>query len=69
MFGEPLGQHGAHRLLGGAVGDRDRAVIWLEVGGHASAEMRAYHGPGDIGGRFGGGDQAIHRLQRGYSRT
>ena len=38
VVGKTLGQHRAHRLLGAAVGDRDRGAVGFQVGRDAGAE-------------------------------
>src|SRR5579883_541845 len=56
---EPLGKHRAHRLLGAAVGDRDRAAIGFDCGADAGAEKGADHRPGHVGRRLGRGEQRV----------
>jgi hypothetical protein len=77
VIGEAFGQHGAHHLLGRAVGDGDRAAVVLQIGAKAGgAEERADDGARDIGGRLGGGEEPLDlgigqtgRIPVGYLAT
>ena len=63
--GKRCGQHGAHRLLGGAVGDGDRARIRFVVRRDALPEERPDDRGRDIRRRLGRREQRLHAAQRG----
>ena len=62
---EPLRQHRAHRLLGGAVGDGHRRAVGLRVDRHIGAEERPHHRACHIGRGLGGGDEPIELRRTG----
>ena len=59
VVGKPFGQDGAHRLLGGAVGDGDRGAVGLLVGDDTRPEEGTDHRARDVRRRTGGGDQRV----------
>ena len=59
MIRETLSQHGAHRLLGGAVGDGHRRHISLLVGNEFSPKEGPNDLTGEVGRGRGGRDECV----------
>ena len=68
MLGKAIGQDGAYRRFGRAVGNRDRAIVVLALGPKPGTEPGADRRPGCIRGRMGRGNESgpVYRENVGW---